>query len=94
MPHLHHMSQKVGGKIPRVFDKVDMTKGYYQLFIAEKVKAYTAFITFMDIFEWIRIPMGFKASASYFQAQMAKTVLARLVYIICKVYVDDILVHA
>ena len=48
----------------------------------------------MDIFELLRIPMGSKASASYFQAQMAKTVLAMLVYIIGEVYVDNILVNA
>ena len=72
----------------------DITKGYYQLFIAEKVKAYKAFKAFMDIFEWLRILMGLKASASHFQAQMDMTVMAILVYIIGEVYVDSILVNA
>ena len=40
------------------------------------------------------VPMGLKCAASYFQAQIVMVVLAGLVYIICKVYVDDILVHA
>ena len=48
----------------------------------------------MGIFEWLRVPMGLKVSASYFQAQMDMTVLAILVYIIGEVYVDDILVNA
>ena len=58
------------------------------------MRAYKAFITFMDIFEWLRIPTGLKASASYFQAQMDMTILAILVYIIGEVYVDGILVNA
>ena len=58
------------------------------------MKAYTAFKTFMDIFEWLQIPTELKASASYFQAQMDMTVLAILVYIIGEVYVDTILVNA
>ena len=58
------------------------------------MRAYNAFIIFMDIFEWLRIPKGLKASASYFQAQMDMTVLAILVDIIGEVYVDDILVNA
>ena len=57
MPHIYHMSLKVDRMIPRVVNKIDRTKDYYQLLIAEKVRAYKAFITFMDIFEWLRIPM-------------------------------------
>ncbi len=52
--------------------------------------AYKAFKTFMDIFEWLRVPMR----VEYFQAQMDMTVLVILVYIIGEVYVDDILVNA
>jgi hypothetical protein len=42
----------------------------------------------------MKVPMGLKCAASYFQAQIAMVVLAGLVYIVCEVYVDDILVHA
>ena len=42
----------------------------------------------------MRVPMGLKCAASYFQARIAMVVLVGLVYIVCEVYVDDILVHA
>ena len=80
LPNIHHMLQRIGSKKPRVFGKFDMTKGYYQILIAEIVRKYTAFITYMGVFEWMRIPMGLKCAVSYFQAQIAMIVLAGLVY--------------
>ena len=71
-----------------------MTKRYYQIIMSEIVRKYTAFVTFMGVFEWMRVPMDLKCAASYFQAQIAMVVLAGLVYIVCEIYVDDILVHA
>ena len=94
LPNIQHMLHRIGSKKTRVYGKFDMTKGYYQILIAEIVRKYTAFITFMGVFEWMRVPMGLKCAASYFQAQIAMVVLAGLVYIVCEVYVDDILVHA
>ena len=37
--------------------------------------------------------MGLKGSGPYFQRSMASVVLAGLVYIICEIYIDDILIH-
>ena len=71
-----------------------MTSGYYQCPISETCKALTAFITFMGTYEWNRVPMGPKGSASYFQQQIATVVLVGLVYHICEQYLDDILAYA
>ena len=53
----------------------------------------TAFITFMGIFEWLRVPMGVKPAANYFHNIMQSIVLTGLVFVICEVYLDDILVY-
>jgi len=48
----------------------------------------------MGIFEWTRVPMGLKGAPSYFQHQIASTVLGALMYKTCELYIDDIIVHA
>ena len=45
----------------------------------------------MGVFEYLRVPMGIKGSAAYFQQVMATVVLVGLIHIICKCYQDDIL---
>ena len=37
--------------------------------------------------------MGLKGAPSYFQAKMANTVLQGLVYKICDIYIDDIIIY-
>jgi len=37
--------------------------------------------------------MGLKGSGPYFQRTMGSVVLAGLVYIICEIYFDDVLIH-
>ena len=37
--------------------------------------------------------MGLKGSGPYFQRSMSNTVLAGLVYHICELYIDDVLIH-
>jgi hypothetical protein len=37
--------------------------------------------------------MGLNGSGPYFQRSMSNTVLAGLVYQICELYIDDVLIH-
>ena len=37
--------------------------------------------------------MGLKGAGPYFQRSMSNTVLAGLVYQICELYIDDVLIH-
>ena len=55
---------------------------------------FTAFITFMGIFEWLRVPMGLKGAASYFQQMMATIVLVGLLYVYLECYLDDVIIFA
>ena len=93
LPNITHMMERIGSVKPKKFAKFDMTKGYWQLGLAPDVRMATAFITWMGIFVWNRIPMGLQPAASYFQYCMLMIVLAGLAYEICEGYIDDIIVH-
>jgi len=45
------------------------------------------------LYQWTRVAMGLKGSGPYFQRSMSNTVLAGLVYQICELYIDDVLIH-
>jgi hypothetical protein len=93
LPNISHMIERIGALKPKKFAKFDMTKGYWQLGLAPAVRQATAFITWMGIFVWNRIPMGLQPAASYFQYCMLMIVLAGLAYVICEGCIDDIIVH-
>jgi hypothetical protein len=94
LPNPKLMLRRLGDHRPRRFAKLDYVKGYFQTLLAEASRVFSAFIVFCGIYEWIRVPMGAKGSPSYFQFVMSTIVLAGLIYIICELYIDDILVHA
>ena len=72
---------------------MDLTSGYHQAPLAPQSRKYTAFITFMGVFEWLRVLMGLKSATACFQGGLASIVLAGLIYLICELYVDDVIVH-
>ena len=51
LPNIAQMLQRIGRAKPRYYAKLDMTGGYWQTPISEACKKFTAFITFMGIFE-------------------------------------------
>jgi transposase InsO family protein len=93
LPNIQQMLQRLGSHRPKLFAVMDLTSGYHQAPINISSRAYTAFITFMGIFEWLRVPMGLKGAASYFQKVLSTVVLLGLVYYVCELYIDDIIVH-
>jgi hypothetical protein len=56
-------------------------------------RAYTAFSAARGLYQWTRVAMGLKGSGPYFQRSMSNTVLTDLVYHICELYIDDVLIH-
>jgi len=93
IPNINHMLQRLGSKKPKFFAKIDLTHGYHQVPLHPDSRAYTAFITFMGIYQWLRVPMGLKGAPSYFQGILASIVLVTLLYSICELYIDDIIVY-
>jgi hypothetical protein len=94
LPNIAQMLQRIGKAKPKCFAKLDMTSGYWQAPLAESSKPFTAFITFMGIFEWNRVAMGTQSAGGYFHYNIAFVVLAGLVYTILEAYLDDICIHA
>ena len=88
------MLQRLGSHRPKLFAVMDCTSGYHQAPLSANSQVFTAFITFMGIFEWLRVPMGLKGAASYFQKVLSTIVLIGLLYYVCELYIDDIVVHA
>ena len=93
IPNIEQMLQRIGHQKPKIFGKMDMTSGYFQAPIHEGSRRMTAFITFMGIYEWLRVPMGLKGAPSYFQQMIATVVLVGLLYHTCELYIDDILIY-
>ena len=87
------MLQRLGDQRAKFYAVMDLTSGYHQAPLSRNSQESTAFITFMGVFEWLRVPMGLKGSPSYFQQRMAEVVLRGLLYHLCELYLDDIIVH-
>ena len=68
---------------------MDLTQRYHQAPLSSTTKAYTAFITFSEVYEFTRLPFGPKRAPSCFQEIMATVVLVGLIYMICERYIDD-----
>ena len=94
LPNIQEMLRRIGQHKPKYFATIDLTSGYHQMPMRASSIRFTAFITFMGIFEWLRVPMGLKGAASYFQQAMAHIVLIGLLYVSLEVYLDDIIIHA
>ena len=71
---------------------MDLTQGYHQALMHPASRIFTAFIIFSGMYQFTRVPFGPKRAPSYFQEQMARFVLAGLLYIIFELYLDDITV--
>jgi hypothetical protein len=93
IPNMSEMLQRIGSLRPKFFGIADLTSGFFQMPITDGSMQSTAFITFRGIYEWTRVPMGLLPSANYFQKMMAEYVLHGLIYIICEVYIDDLLIY-
>ena len=92
LPRIQDMIQRIGAKRCKYFGTLDATKGYYQAPLAESSKQLTAFITPGGLYEWNRVAMGLRGAPSYFQKAMCTEVLNGLLYNICELYLDDIII--
>ena len=94
IPNIQLMLHRIGEHKSKIFGIMDLTKGYYQAPLSAASRIHTAFMTFMGIFEWLRVPMGIKGAPAYFQRVLSTVVLVGLLYVSCELYIDDIIVHA
>ena len=92
IPNIPQMIRRIGSKKPRVYGVMDMTSGYHQAPLSGEAQLLSAFICFMGVFHWLRVPMGLKTAGPYFQRVMATIVLAGILYVLCELYIDDVFV--
>ena len=94
IPNIEEMIRRIGYKKPKYFGTLDLTNGYWQIALDRDSMKYTAFICAFGILEFCRLAMGLKNAAGYFQSMLATLVLVNLIYYICELYIDDLLIHA
>ena len=93
LPIISQMIQRLGARKPKIFAICDLTAGYHQCKINDHSRVFTAFIVFMGIYQFKRLPFGLKSAPSYFQQNMAGVVLVGLLYLLCEAYLDDVIIH-
>ena len=54
LPNIVEMLRRIGQNKPKFFATMDLTSGYHQMPMSASSIKYTAFITFMGVFEWLR----------------------------------------
>ena len=86
-PHMEDLSAWLAGM--KIFSKLDLRKGYYQVPVAARDVEKTAVITPFGLYEFLRMPFGLRNAGQSFQRFMDE-VLAGVPHIF--VYLDDILV--
>lgn len=91
MPFVDDIINDTGGC--KWFSRIDLCKGYWQVPLQEESKKYTAFITPFDVYEYNRLPFGWKNSGAWFQ-RMMNTVLKEFIGDFCNVYVDDVIIYS
>ena len=93
LPVIKQVLERLAHHKPEYYGKMDFTSGFWQTALTEQSRIYTAFITYMGLYEWTRVAMGLKGAPSYFQSRMAFEVLSELLYHCCELYIDDVIVH-
>ncbi|KAK0419768.1 hypothetical protein QR680_014310 [Steinernema hermaphroditum] len=88
LPLISDLIDSVGSKI--YFSTFDFTSGFWQLPLAEEDVEKTAFITFMGLFEFLRMPFGLCGAPATFQKAMQE--MRREITAAAFIYLDDIVI--
>ena len=87
LPHIQDFNSQLAGS--KIFSKIDLVRGYYQIPMATDSIPKTAIATPFGLWEFLRMPFGLKNAAQTFQRLM-DGIFQQLPFVF--VYLDDILV--
>ena len=90
MPSLDELFQDIG-ESSVVLTKIDLSKGYWQIPLAEQSKHITAFATELGLFHFLCLPFGLASAGASF-SRLMRRVLSGLPNVVN--YLDDILVYS
>lgn len=91
IPNFDRLFTRLGAKKAKFFAVLDLTSGYHQVLLDPNTRHLAAFITDFGVFEPVRLWMGIKSAPSYFQQRMTY-ILHGLIYSMCEIYIDDIII--
>ena len=75
------------------FSCMDINQGYWQIGVALEDREKTAFVTSMDLYQFIKMPFGLVAAASYF-CRLMGDIFRDIQWVECLLYMNDIIVPA
>ena len=91
LPNINNMLNRLSNA--KIFSKLDLTHGYWQIPLSERSRKYTAFASEAGFHQFRVLPMGLTNACATFQRLMDK-VLGELVSKICFVYLDDVIIFS
>jgi hypothetical protein len=91
LPNIEHIMRSLSKA--KVFTKLDLTHGYWQIGLSKESREYTAFTSEAGFHQFKVLPMGLSNACATFQRLMDE-VLRDLIRSICFVYLDDVIVFS
>ena len=91
LPNINNIVQSLSNA--KLFTKLDLTHGYWQIGLSDKSKEYTAFTSEAGFHQFKVLPMGLSNACATFQRLMDE-VMKDLIGNICFVYLDDVIVFS
>jgi transposase InsO family protein len=88
------MFSRINSAKPKYFGTLDLTHGYWQVGLTQESMKYTAFICCLGLYMFTRVAMGLRNASGHFQQRLVYEVLMGLIWLICELYIDDLIVHA